>query len=687
MASLSQPIARPSRTASAAKSGWRLFSPPGTGAESASARDSARAIHESPASRFAAISSDNAASAVFWIEYADLAVSKIVNDDNPAEGQSITFTIALTNNGPDDVTGVEITDLLPAGVTYDSATPSQGSYNDGTGIWSVGSVASGAVATLTLTADVDPGTAGSHLTNTATITASSHDDPVPGNNSDSAAITVEGADVGVLKTVNNAAPNEGATIVYTILLTNNGPNTATGVEVSDLLPAGVTYSDNTPSQGAYDPVSGVWTVGTVNVSGSATLQIEAAVNAGTIDTAITNTASVRALDQVDFNTGNNTSRVAISVSGLKVTKESDAGASASPGDTITYTITITNLSSTTHKNVTVTDYVPTGTAYVADSVTVTVNPPVSPGGATSVTYNSSGSFVVPAGVTSVTVEVWGGGGGGGKAAATGNDAGGGGGGGGYARGSVAVTAGATQTVTVGAGGATATAGGQSWFGSATTVRAGGGGAGGTGASVGAGGAGTHGNQATFTGGSGGAGATGGAPSGRRGGGGGGSATSAANGSNGQAGTSGGAGGAGEGSGGQGNTGANNGGAGNAPGGGGGGGGYTGVGGAGAAGRVVVAYTLPSGAGTTNSPPNLASGWTLAPGSVMTVTFQVTVDNPCAETEIVNTVSVTSDQQPEPVEDTVTDPLEAADLAVTKTVDEASPSENDTITFTIVLTNK
>jgi subtilisin-like proprotein convertase family protein len=88
------------------------------------------------------------------------------------------------------------------------------------------------------------------------------------------------------------------------------------------------------------------------------------------------------------------------------------------------------------------------------------------------TYDASGTFVVPAGVTQVTVECWGGGGRGGTR--TNNGPGGGGGGGAYARSVLTVSPG-TYTVTVGAGSSSASPGGDSWFGSATTILAKGGG--------------------------------------------------------------------------------------------------------------------------------------------------------------------------------------------------------------------
>jgi hypothetical protein len=72
---------------------------------------------------------------------------------------------------------------------------------------------------------------------------------------------------------------------------------------------------------------------------------------------------------------------------------------------------------------------------------------------TTQTFTASGNFVVPAGVTSVTVEAWGGGGGG-KSGTTGPTGigGSGGGGGAFSTGNIAVTSGSTLSITVGAGG-------------------------------------------------------------------------------------------------------------------------------------------------------------------------------------------------------------------------------------------
>ncbi len=72
----------------------------------------------------------------------------------PNVGQTATFTVTVSNAGPNVATGVVIHDALPAGLTWSSDTPSQGTYNHTTGDWTVGSVASCGTATLTLHATV-----------------------------------------------------------------------------------------------------------------------------------------------------------------------------------------------------------------------------------------------------------------------------------------------------------------------------------------------------------------------------------------------------------------------------------------------------------------------------------------------------------------------------------------------------
>lgn len=236
---------------------------------------------------------------------ADLAVTKTVDDATPNEGGTVVYTVTVANGGPDATSGVAITDLLPVGVTFVAALPSQGSYSSGTGVWTVGSLANAASGTLALTATVNTSTAGSTITNTASVTASALADTNPANNSDTADITVQSADLSVIKTVDDATPNEGATVVYTVTVANGGPDAASSITITDLLPPGVTFVSALPSQGSYSSGSGIWTVGSLANASSATLALTATVDASTAGATITNTASVTGAAQADTNPANN----------------------------------------------------------------------------------------------------------------------------------------------------------------------------------------------------------------------------------------------------------------------------------------------------------------------------------------------------------------------------------------------
>jgi uncharacterized repeat protein (TIGR01451 family) len=130
---------------------------------------------------------------------ADIRVRKSVSDPTPAVGSNVTFTITAKNLGPNAATGVQVKDLLPPGLTFVSATPSQGTYTPGTGVWDIGSLALNATATLRVVATVT-GTAA--VTNVASRIAGSPTDFNPSNNTGRA--TVAGSTIPGLP--NNGVP-------------------------------------------------------------------------------------------------------------------------------------------------------------------------------------------------------------------------------------------------------------------------------------------------------------------------------------------------------------------------------------------------------------------------------------------------------------------------------------------------
>lgn len=170
---------------------------------------------------------------VFWSQLtADLSLTKGASSATPNYGTNVTFTLTLNNAGPGSP-AVTVTDVLPAGLTYVSSTPSQGTYSNVTGVWNVG-VASPGSATLSITATVNSASA---MTNTAQVTASNLPDPdsTPGDNTgdDYATVTITpvSADVGVTIVDTTDPVQTLEPIQYTVTVTNAGPSTASSVQV------------------------------------------------------------------------------------------------------------------------------------------------------------------------------------------------------------------------------------------------------------------------------------------------------------------------------------------------------------------------------------------------------------------------------------------------------------------------
>jgi uncharacterized repeat protein (TIGR01451 family)/CSLREA domain-containing protein len=118
---------------------------------------------------------------------ADLSLTKTGSPNPVLVGANLTYTITVTNNGPDTATSVVVMDVLPANLTSVSATSTQGSCS-GTSTVScaLGDLAAGASATVTL---VGTPTAAGNLSNTAGIT-SGVSDPTLDNNSATESTTV-----------------------------------------------------------------------------------------------------------------------------------------------------------------------------------------------------------------------------------------------------------------------------------------------------------------------------------------------------------------------------------------------------------------------------------------------------------------------------------------------------------------
>lgn len=142
-----------------------------------------------------AAGNESATANTLVIGVADLSITKTGPATVPSGGQ-ITYTITVTNNGPDPSTNTTVTDTLPAGVTFVSATPSQGSCSGTTTVTcTLGTLANGASATIALIVNVTA-LEGAVIVNTATVD-SDESDPTALDASGAATVTVTANIAGI----------------------------------------------------------------------------------------------------------------------------------------------------------------------------------------------------------------------------------------------------------------------------------------------------------------------------------------------------------------------------------------------------------------------------------------------------------------------------------------------------------
>ncbi|MER5495186.1 hypothetical protein [Streptomyces sp. NPDC002490] len=294
---------------------------------------------------------------------ADLAVVK-TGPATVAPGGQVSYTITVTNNGPQDSTGWELTDTVPAGLTnVTTSTPGCG-IGGGVLTCSGGALANGDSVTIQVTGTVAPGA--TTVTNTAEVTGN-EDDPDPDNNTSTTTTDVEAleADLAVVKS-GPASVAAGGQLTYTITVSNNGPDDSSGWKVTDSIPAGLAnVTTSTPGCGVGAGVL-TCTGGALANGDSVTIQVTGTVAADA--TGITNTAEVTGNEpdpDPDNNTSTTTTEVEAKQADLAVVKTGPA--SVSVGDRLTYTITVSNNGPDDSSGWKVIDSIPAGLANVTTS--------------------------------------------------------------------------------------------------------------------------------------------------------------------------------------------------------------------------------------------------------------------------------------------------------------------------------
>ncbi len=305
---------------------------------------------------------------------ADLSLTKAVDEVNPAVGDTVTFTIALGNDGPDPASGVRVRDALPAGLSFVGASPAQGSYSAGSGIWDVGSLGVGESTTLQLSAQV---TEGGAILNTAQVSAANEFDPdsTPDNGNpaeddqDSASVN-SASDLSVQKVGPSEPVSVGQNLTWSLTVQNAGPSEAANVILTDPLAAGLTFVGATPSQGSCSLVVTTVTCNLASIpsGGSANVTIEVTVEPTFGQTSLTNAAAVDS-DSSDPDPGDNADEETTTIlleADLAISKV-DVSDPVVAGQQVSWTLQVDNAGPGTATSAQITDALPAGTSFVSAS--------------------------------------------------------------------------------------------------------------------------------------------------------------------------------------------------------------------------------------------------------------------------------------------------------------------------------
>ena len=239
----------------------------------------------------------NTSNTTIHVNIADLEIIKIVNNATPNYGDEITYTITVRNNGPDNSTNIKVSEVLADNFKFISANASKGYYDLTNGVWAVGNLTNNETAKLVITVKI---VKTGFIQNNVSVNGTGFDPNVTNNNVTVNITVPQTADLSVVKIVNVDRVSVGNRITYTIVVKNNGPDTALDVYAVDKLSDALKFVSYKASVGVYDPATGIWTIGNLTNKSNATLEItcivlktgvisnEVFVNGSTVDLNMTN---------------------------------------------------------------------------------------------------------------------------------------------------------------------------------------------------------------------------------------------------------------------------------------------------------------------------------------------------------------------------------------------------------------
>ncbi len=288
---------------------------------------------------------------------ADLSLTKEADLTVVSPGNEVTYTLKVTNNGPNTAAAPVVTDGVSANLTNPQYSLDGTAWSAWTGSYTFGDMASGDTEQILIKGIVSD-TAVLPLTNTAELESPTYD-PDKTNNTGTVTIPAASADLSMEKTADMQSVTRGDTVTYTLKVTNSGPDTAVAPVITDEISADITDPQYSVDNGAtWSAWTGSYTLENMAAGAVEQILIKGTVSETTVPQ-IENTARITS-PTPDPDESNNTNIVIINfadnTADLSMVKTASPNP-AKPGDIITFTLTVKNSGPMTAESPVVTDTV------------------------------------------------------------------------------------------------------------------------------------------------------------------------------------------------------------------------------------------------------------------------------------------------------------------------------------------
>lgn len=241
----------------------------------------------------------------------DLSISKSVSNVTSHIGDIVEWTVEVTNRGPSDAINVIVYEAIPNGLQYISAVSSKGSFDNVTNIWTIGGLANGESVTLTLKTLV--AVSNVNLTNVVSVKSSNYDVNESDNIANNTTEVGPEADLGVIKLICNSTSPPNGKAIWSVIVTNYGPDSAKNVVATDKIPDLLKYISHKSQKGTYNHDTGKWIVGDLKVNETVKLVIETKIlSKGLITNPVNVTTST-----FDTNKSNNFANATVNITEKK----------------------------------------------------------------------------------------------------------------------------------------------------------------------------------------------------------------------------------------------------------------------------------------------------------------------------------------------------------------------------------